>query len=158
MPQRRFQIHVTEGDIANGLRNNSYHCAVSCAIARQIPDAKYVSTDIQTIRFSLAEAGERVTYLTPPDVQQYVIAFDAGDVLRPFTFTLNMPAWRSSRYPSRAGIPRENSRAHPTDEIARINTGHGVVEVPRSKRAAPRMVASGRRIYGLRAMRVNAAG
>lgn len=149
-PIRRFQINVTEADIANGLRNNSYHCAVSQAIARELPDAKFISTDIQTIRFSLAESGERLTYLTPPNVQQYIVAFDAGDVLKPFGFYLYTPAWVAPRWPTRVGSNTPHN--HPK-ETALINTGKGVVET--NRRMPNQLRTSGRRVYGMRALRIN---
>ena len=87
--QRRFQIHVTDKDIARAQRNNSYHCVVTQAIARIIPDAARIEVDTQSIRFTRAQSGERYVYLTPYAAQGYVIAFDAGEPIEPFSFRLN---------------------------------------------------------------------
>lgn len=152
MPYHHFHFNVTQADIETGLRNNSYHCAVSQAIARTLPDAKFISTDIQTIRFSLAELGVRYVFLTPPKVQEYVAAFDAGDSLQPFSFILGRPAWQSSRWTGRTTNPKKLS---PEDTVAKVRTPDGGVTLVKAKRPAPQMVASSRRVYGLRVMRVN---
>jgi hypothetical protein len=46
-----------------------------------------IETDVQTIRFTVD--GERRVYVTPYAVSGYVIAFDRGDDIQPFTFRLN---------------------------------------------------------------------
>lgn len=83
----RTQIQVTEADIAKAHRKNSVRCVVVQAIARTIPDASRIDVDIQTIRWS--RAGERFIYLTPYSTQGYIIAFDAGEEIQPFTFVLD---------------------------------------------------------------------
>lgn len=88
--QKRFNIEVTEKDIQKAKRNDSYVCVVSQAIARAIPDATSIETDTQAIRFT--RNGQRYVYLTPYAVQGYVIAFDAGDEIKPFSFQLRDPA------------------------------------------------------------------
>jgi hypothetical protein len=85
----RYNIEVTEKDIAKAQRNHSYKCVVSQAIARALPDATRIETDNQTIRFT--QNGERLVFLTPYAVQGYVIGFDAGDEIQPFSFQLRNP-------------------------------------------------------------------
>ena len=85
----RYNIEVSEKDIEKAKRNNSYICVVSQAIARAIPDATRIETDNQTIRFT--SNGERLVFLTPYAVQGYVIGFDAGDPIEPFSFQLRNP-------------------------------------------------------------------
>jgi hypothetical protein len=85
----RFTIKVTEQDIRKAHRNNSYRCVAVQAIARTLTDATSISVDTQTVRFTLG--GERFTFLTPPLLQGYVAAFDAGDRLHPFEFQLRDP-------------------------------------------------------------------
>lgn len=89
MKMSRISIEVTEIDIARAYRNNSYQCVVAQAIARTIPTANHIDVDTQTIRFTTDE--QRYQYLTPYAVQGYVIAFDAGDQIQPFTFQLRDP-------------------------------------------------------------------
>jgi hypothetical protein len=93
----RFQIKVTPEDIATAKRKDSYKCVVTQAIARAIPEATRIETDTQTIRFTWQDT--RYMFLTPASVQGYVIAFDAGDPIEPFSFHLRDPfAARRSVY------------------------------------------------------------
>jgi hypothetical protein len=85
MAHRRIQ--VTEADIAKAEQNNSMRCVVAQAIARTIPGATRIDVDTQSVRWT--EGGERQIYLTPYSVSGYVIAFDAGDPIEPFTFVLD---------------------------------------------------------------------
>src|SRR5258708_3609204 len=91
MSVHRYQIKVTQQDIDAGVRNSSAHCIVATALGFQLPEATRISIDAQTIRFSVGR--ERFTFLTPLAVQQYVIAFDAGDfkALKPMEFVLDNP-------------------------------------------------------------------
>ena len=84
--KKRHGIKVTEQDIAWGVKGNSSRCMVSRAIAQSIPDAMRIEVDTQTIRFTTPEG--RFAFLTPFAVQQYVVAFDAGDPIKPFQFQL----------------------------------------------------------------------
>jgi|SRR6188508_1219213 len=88
--QTRFSIEVTEDDIAKARRNDSYVCVVAQAVMRTIPSAHHIDVDTQSIRFT--EGNRRLVYLTPYAVQGYVVAFDAGESIEPFSFTLREPA------------------------------------------------------------------
>ena len=85
----RITIKVTEADIEEAHRNDSYTCVVAHAIARTVTDATHIEVDTQAIRFTTE--GERRLYLTPYAVQGYVIAFDAGELIEPFQFQLRDP-------------------------------------------------------------------
>lgn len=85
----QHKISVTEDDIRRGIPEDSGLCVVATAIARHIPDAVRISVDLRTVRFTHAVTGERVQWLTPYAVSEYVVNFDAGDSIKPFTFTLN---------------------------------------------------------------------
>lgn len=80
-------IQVTQADIDKAIVKHSARCVVATAIARSIPEAKRIAVDVQAIRFSTTD-GQRHTYLTPPTVAGYVVAFDAGEDIHPFRFTL----------------------------------------------------------------------
>ena len=97
----RVTVKVTETDIARAHVNDSYLCVVSQAIARTVPDATHIETDTQSIRFSVD--GERRIYMTPYAVQGYVIAFDAGDDIEPFTFQLRDPRRAKRKVRTAAG-------------------------------------------------------
>lgn len=83
----RTTYEVTQVEIDRGLRNNSSRCAVAQTLIRLIPEAKRVEVDMQTIRWT--QNGERIVFITPYAVQDYLIAFDAGDELQPFKFKLD---------------------------------------------------------------------
>jgi len=100
--RNRYNIEVTEKDIAKAKRNDSYVCVVSQAIARAIPGATRIETDNQTIRFT--EGDERKVFLTPYAVQGYVIGFDAGDVIQPFSFQLRNPIKTRRRKATMKGL------------------------------------------------------
>jgi len=112
----RFRIVVTEQDIEKAQRNNSYKCVVSETIARTIPDATRIETDTQTIRFT--RGGERLIFLTPYVVTGYVIAFDAGDPIHPFSFQLRDPMKAKRRHFTAAGHARH---------VAKVRAGRKVL-------------------------------
>jgi hypothetical protein len=108
-----YKITVTQQDIDAGVRGSDVYCMASTAIGRLIPSATRISTDVQCIRFTDSELGIRYTYLTPREVQQYVIDYDAGDPIKPFSFTLSNPMTapaQQSRGPKRL-IVKEGGRA-----------------------------------------------
>lgn len=80
-------VSVTQQDIEQAKRKDSSLCVVATGIARSIPGATRIAVDIQCIQFTDPD-GQRQSYLTPPSVQGYIIAFDAGDDLHPFNFRL----------------------------------------------------------------------
>jgi hypothetical protein len=82
----RFNIDVTATDIAKAHVGDSYQCVVAQAIARQIPNARKIEVDLQTIRWS--DDDGRHVFLTPYSAAGYVVAFDAGEELHPFRFHL----------------------------------------------------------------------
>jgi hypothetical protein len=98
----RCEIVVTDEEIKRGVRRDSSHCVAAEAVRSRFPDAKYVSVDLQTIRWSDSKKGERYTYLTPRSVQEFLVKFDQGYELEPFTFKLrNGQTTRSGRQHSK---------------------------------------------------------
>jgi len=106
----RLTVQVTEADIAKAKANDSMMCVVAQAIARTFPEARRISVDIQSIRWS--DPKGRHTYLTPYSVQGYIVAFDAGDDIHPFTFVLDsrkaIPVKRNMK--TKAGAALTNAR------------------------------------------------
>jgi hypothetical protein len=86
----RIPVEVKQRHIDESLERNSSHCMAADAIKDAIPDAKFVSVDLQTIRWTDPEKHLRYMVLTPRIVQERLIAFDQGlrDALEPFTFTM----------------------------------------------------------------------
>jgi hypothetical protein len=88
-PRKRFTIEVTEADIEEAKIGDSYRCVLAHAIARQVPNAKRIEVDLQTVRWT-DEQGRRV-FLTPYVAAGYIVAFDAGEELHPFSVRLGNP-------------------------------------------------------------------
>jgi hypothetical protein len=81
-------IAVDKQTIQDACRRDSSHCMIAEAIKDRFPKARYVSVDVQTIRFSDLSAGFRYTYLTPRSCQKAIVEFDQGMQPSPFSFQL----------------------------------------------------------------------
>jgi len=183
MPENtRIRIEVTEQDIERAHRSNSYHCVVAQAVARTVKDARSIDVDIQTIRFT--RDGGRWIFLTPYAVQGYIVAFDAGDPIEPFTFELRNPmrgrrrkltddgraaarAYNRALYhakkegveTARAGDP-ETEGPHAVARAAYasakpVGSPQHTELNPGAPRNAPMMFKLKRRAYGHRVLRIN---
>src|SRR5262245_19659791 len=87
MAQRsRFNVEVTQADIDEAHVGDSFHCVIATAISRQIPNARKIEVDLQTIRWS--DENGRHSFLTPYSAAGYIVAFDAGEEIHPFRFQL----------------------------------------------------------------------
>ena len=84
---RRLTCEVTQADIDGATRRDSGHCAVADALRRTYPQASRIAVDMQAVRLSVD--GERRYYWTPPAIQRYLIAFDAGDPIAPRSVVLS---------------------------------------------------------------------
>jgi len=84
------KITTNQEHIEYGVRNNSHRCPMSLAIRQRFPSARYISIDLQTIRYSLPEYGLRFIWMTPPAGQRFLRYFEGGreGELRPFTMAL----------------------------------------------------------------------
>jgi hypothetical protein len=169
-------ITITEKDIAKAHRNDSYKCVVAQAIARTFPDSHHIEVDTQTIRFT--DGHQRKSYLTPYAVQGYVVAFDAGDRIEPFTFQLRNPvpvrqtkntplgrrarreAQRSRRKAKKSGTVDPKVAA--SEAYAAVRAEHPstvFVETPPQdaevRTTPPRVFKLKHRTYGMRVLRIN---
>lgn len=129
-----YTFHVERRDIDSGVRENYAFCMVSTVIGRKIQLATRIQTDAQTIRFSLPDV--RLVYDTPPEVQQYLIAFDDGAPIEPFTFRLENPMV----------MPRRTDQPTPARRLTVKNPSHSKVSPGPATRT---------RAYGQRLLRVN---
>jgi hypothetical protein len=122
---KHVTIHVTEADLEkadlwrreNGLfvgEGDSAHCAVSLAIARQIPGSHHIDTDLRTIRWT--DKDGRHCYLTPEAVANYVTDFDAGEAIAPFKFRTRdeVPSLQRARV-----TPAAKARGNAMKKVAR---------------------------------------
>lgn len=84
-------VSVTAEHILIGDRQDCESCPVALAIAQAFPDLTYVSVDTDIISVQAVEGGR--TYLDVPcEVVDFVLDFDAGCDVEPFTFELDYPA------------------------------------------------------------------
>jgi hypothetical protein len=136
MARKRWDIEVTAQDLALGEMRDSNRCAVKLAVERNIPGAKRVEVDLQTVRFSIKD--ERHVYLTPWQVAEYVIAFDAGDAekLQPFDFQLRAPVEIGSKVRRKAfteeGKRVDNARNRVRKAQAKKERATEILESPDS--------------------------
>lgn len=84
----RIDIQVTQDVIDTAQRRDSSHCMIADAIQATVPDARYISVDLATIRFTDLAAGKRYVYLTPRPAQAALLAFDQGEKSEPFNFRI----------------------------------------------------------------------
>jgi hypothetical protein len=77
--------------IEESARRDSSHCMIADALRAAVPSAKWVSVDLQTVRFTDTTSRVRVVYLTPRRAQEALIRFDQGEKCEPFRFFLRDP-------------------------------------------------------------------
>jgi hypothetical protein len=95
-PLRSVRLHVEQHHIDNAEVKNSHHCMIADALRDAYPEAKFISVDLQSIRFSLFDenryreerVGVRYFYFTPTLAQVALLKFDQGKKLKPFEFTM----------------------------------------------------------------------
>jgi hypothetical protein len=83
----RAEISVLQKHLDEALRANSSHCAIAMAIADALPNARRISVDLQTIRWTDCKKGIRYCFLTPHVAQtDVIIPFDQGEACKPVRF------------------------------------------------------------------------
>jgi hypothetical protein len=55
----KVEISVMEKHLDEAMRRNSSHCATAETIREQVPEARFISVDLQTIRWSDPKKGLR---------------------------------------------------------------------------------------------------
>jgi hypothetical protein len=121
---------VSDTVIASAKTGASSHCAIAQGVGASIPGVSHITVDIATIRFTIGE--KRMYYHTPSAVQRFILAFDNGEDVKPFTFTLRDGTVHNvARRPGVGGRPKGSKT---------VNRGKAVVSHP------------GRRTYGARSM------
>jgi hypothetical protein len=81
-------VRVSKTDISDSVPKNSERCMIASALHRSIPNARYVSVDVASVRYSDVQTGRRHIFLTPPNAQRALLQFDKGEKVEPFQFTL----------------------------------------------------------------------
>ena len=89
MPRRdHLDLDVSQDIIDSSVRESSSHCMIADAVKAAIPEARFVSVDLQTIRWSQGE--KRYVVLTPRTGQLALLDFDQGINPVPFKIRLNL--------------------------------------------------------------------
>ncbi len=84
----RFTVRVDKKTIEASTQRDSSHCMIAEAIRKAHPEAKQISVDLQTVRFSNHKRKLRFIYLTPMIAQRAIVHFDDGKKPEPFQFDL----------------------------------------------------------------------
>jgi len=163
-------VELTNDDIQYAVRQHSAKCMIARAVKRAHPDAEMVMVDIQTIRFTDAKTGERLSWLTPPPAQRQIVHFDGGELseIEPITFRLlrryairiqrqvekGTPEQREAY---RAAKRERRSTAGMRTRTADVAVGEGDVPVASVNKRPPRSPGTTKRIYGMRTLHVNQA-
>lgn len=165
MPSNK--IKVTPEIIQASIRSNSSHCMIAEAVREAIPEAKLVSVDLATIRYSHPGTGKRYTFFTPGVAQRALLMFDAGKQMEPFDFLLSKPCQVNTVGLKSRKTPEEQAKEK-LRRIARKNAatakrtssnGSGIITkeggdpLPTGPLSSTHRKMTGqRREYGLRAM------
>lgn len=83
-----INVVVTPEIISDSRKRDSSHCMIAEAVKKVVPDARNVSVDLQTIRFTDRDKGLRYIYLTPRSAQVALVQFDQGIEVEPFSMRL----------------------------------------------------------------------
>jgi hypothetical protein len=164
------RIEVTAEIIDASLARDSTHCMIAESLKAARPEAKSISVDLATIRFTDAKKGVRYTYLTPRVAQVQLVNFDQGRKPAPFSFVLrgahitrkgqtkppkDMPEDERQR---RAEAGRKLNESLKKTKLVRADTGNGTVpdrvggEAPPIQRNGDGLPFSRRRAFGLRGL------
>jgi hypothetical protein len=157
----QLEIIVDETTISHSQQRQSSHCMIAEALHQIVPNARSISVDLQTIRFSDPEKRLRYTYLTPRIAQVNIIKFDQGELPEPFDFRLRggqvtkMMSYQERNTPQ-PRLPLETDGSISTSEI-----GTSAAMTKGSERLLARRVGgkppplgnlAKRRAFGLRAL------
>lgn len=163
----KLKLNVTDECIANGVARNSNHCMVAEAVKAARPRLSRVCVDIQTIRATDVERGERYVWLTPRAAQQLIVDFDHGKKPKPFAVTLSsgqvVPMTRTSvsQKAAKRKYNRTRANAKVTEALTSTkatlkknhhNGGHAVHNI-NGGNMPPKSIGA-RRAYGLRSLAV----
>jgi len=107
----RLKFSVDAKSIEEAVERDSSHCMIAESVKKMYPEAKYVSVDIQTIRFSNRKKKERYVYLTPRNAQVAIVEFDVGIHPDPFDVYVRhgVTTQFGSRKKPRAGLRASTS-------------------------------------------------
>jgi hypothetical protein len=121
-----MKITVTQEDIEQGRKNEPYTCAVARAFLRAGVDHFGVMGE----RVMVANLGHLVSLLLPRSVRKWILDFDAGKFVVPFTFDIGMPCEQIQIGRNSSSSPAQNA---PPSRIIDLNR---IVEARNHRSAA----------------------
>jgi hypothetical protein len=127
-----ISVNITEDIIEHSVQRDSSHCMIADAVRALVPDAKWVSVDLQTVRFTDTRDRKRYVYLTPRRAQEALIRFDQGEKSEPFRFFLRDPQVIPLREVNRGHQKRDAEKA----EAAAVAKAATPKKKPAAKKAA----------------------
>lgn len=88
------RVQVTDADLFCSLRREPYKCVIHNALARIVNIPRFGicndAADTNVVRYFAYDDG-RVFFYLPSDVANYIEAFDAGAMMIPTTFIIEIP-------------------------------------------------------------------
>lgn len=127
---RGFTIDVTQEIITRAVQRDSSHCVIADAIRQAMPQATYVSVDLQTIRLTDPVTGRRYIYLTPAPAQKLLVNFDQGHKPQPLTLRVGRPAQIMKQRKRPATTGKRGGHVHEPERARTVvDNGAGSVTV-----------------------------
>lgn len=84
----RNNIVVDDFEINIAQRGVTTRCAIAAAIMTQIPAARHIKVDEDTISWLDVDRRERLVFRTPASAKVFIRDWDQGNPVGPFGFTL----------------------------------------------------------------------
>jgi len=85
-----LEIHLRQDHIDKGKASDCTKCPGALALLEQVPDIESIDVDDLRIIFRTT-MGDYVRVETPPELHKFIIDFDDGKSVRPFTFKIKNP-------------------------------------------------------------------
>jgi hypothetical protein len=95
----RNNISVQEEAFSIAQRGVKTRCAIAWAIMVQVPAARHIKVDRDTIAWLDVDRQERLTFRTPKPAREFIEQWDRGEEVKPFSFTLTDSALIERRPP-----------------------------------------------------------
>lgn len=129
----KLDFAVSAEMIATAIPEDSAHCMIADALKAAMPEARSVSVDLATIRFTDPKNGRRYIYLTPIPAQAALLDFDQGRAPEPFTiraYAAQIVEPREKPSTTKQATP---SLVEPSDEQGGAS-GPSLVEAPEEQK------------------------
>jgi hypothetical protein len=106
----RKNIAITDAELFIARRGVRTRCAIAAAIMTQIPSARHIKVDQETISWLDVDRRERLIFRTPLSARQFIEAWDEGREVAGFAFSLTDTALLERREPRSPGTATRITR------------------------------------------------